>query len=108
MEIGPFQLVVIGLATWRVSSLFANEEGPFQIFSHIRHALGEQYVNGQRIATTHVGKGLACQWCNTVWFAFIWILIILIDPFFIYAAMIFAVSTLAIIVEEAITRIEGP
>ena len=35
--------VSLALATWRVASLLAEEEGPFGIFVKLRHAMGEYY-----------------------------------------------------------------
>lgn len=53
-------LVLLALATWRLASMFTNEDGPFQIFSKIR-ILFLFHLPG-------LHPGLECEWCNSIWF----------------------------------------
>lgn len=47
-------IVIAILATWRISSLFANEDGPFYVFARLR-------------SVRFLGKLLDCLWCVSVW-----------------------------------------
>jgi len=93
--------VVLALATWRLSSLLATEEGPWSIFERLRGRLG--VVRGDEgilRASSMLGKGLICVWCNSVWIGgALTIFYILCGEWAIYAAMPLALSTAAVIVE---------
>lgn len=79
------EIAVAILATWRISSLFAKEDGPFHIFVRLRSVRG-------------LGDLLDCLWCVSVWvgalvglllhFGLTWVLV----PF--------ALSALAIGIDE--------
>ncbi len=67
-----FDFIILGLAVWRLSSLFSNEIGPFRIFAKLRIWAGETLtVEGRRVATTGFGEGLICTACESVWWAII-------------------------------------
>jgi hypothetical protein len=56
------------LATWRLTSLFVDERGPFDIFGKIRDLAGIKYDEYSRpCADTEIGKALLCPWCTSVW-----------------------------------------
>jgi hypothetical protein len=66
------QVVVIGLAAWRVASLFAVESGPFKIFTRLRTLLGfEHDPAGEPVAhpDTVLANLFACVWCLSLWTA---------------------------------------
>jgi hypothetical protein len=46
-------------ATWRLSSLIAQERGPDNVLGKLR-----QHYQG-----TEVGEWLGCIWCNSLWIA---------------------------------------
>lgn len=61
-------LVLLALATWRVSSLLASEDGPYRILARLRHMLGVRYdEHSLPYGTTELAKMVACIWCNSVW-----------------------------------------
>lgn len=67
-------LVVCGLATWRISSLFVSEEGPFEMFTNIRKRCGVHiFANSDPdISIVPDNQGqlarlLSCIWCFSVW-----------------------------------------
>lgn len=65
-------LLVLCMATWRLSSLFAYEDGPYGLFAKMRYAAGiRQSVlpGGVPYSEKELGKGLMCLWCNSVWMA---------------------------------------
>ena len=52
----PFDLVVLALATWRLSYMLVMEAGPFDVFKRLR-------------ASTKLGGLLECVFCMSVWVA---------------------------------------
>ena len=61
--------LILALAVFRLSSLFAEEEGPFHLFDRIRHFIGVRYdVNGLPMGNNVIANGITCVWCNSVWF----------------------------------------
>ena len=51
--------VVLALGVWRMSSLLANEDGPWRMFKLFRDWVCLKYPG--------IGEGLICEWCNSVW-----------------------------------------
>lgn len=62
------RVLLIGLAGWRVASLFVQEDGPWAIFARIREAVGllpgEAPPPGLRGFLCGL---LGCVWCLSVW-----------------------------------------
>lgn len=61
------QVVVCGLAGWRLASLLVIEDGPFDIFDRLRRAAGVPDGVGE-IEGLLPGI-LTCVWCASVWTA---------------------------------------
>ena len=60
------------LATWRLSNLIANEDGPFDVFARLRLRAGVYYdVDSNPIGKNVFARGLLCIWCVSVWIAFV-------------------------------------
>jgi hypothetical protein len=59
------QVIVIGLAAWRVSSLLTSEDGPGKIFERFRQLIGaaEGEVKGL------LPELFSCVWCLGLWAA---------------------------------------
>lgn len=80
--ISPFDFLILALATWRLSSLLADEDGSFGTLERLRTWLGVRYVsddgNGVGIRRyvpddtptlkRAIARGVICRWCNSVWF----------------------------------------
>ena len=95
------ELVVLALATWRLTSLLVWEDGPFEVFARLRHMLGVRY-DEQSIAygTNWFAKGVVCPACASVWFGALWcIMYLLWNPVW-YVALPFSLSAGAIVVER--------
>ena len=95
-------LLVLGLATWRVSSLFVAEEGLLGIFAKFRFFIGVKYDSlSQPVGTNFIADIFTCVWCASVWvglfFAVLWF--INADAAIILA-LPFALSAVAILIEE--------
>lgn len=57
------EVIIIGLAGWRVASLFVQEDGPWDVFERVRAraGLGVGEVSGFWPSL------LSCVWCASVW-----------------------------------------
>jgi len=60
--------LILALATFRISSLIADEDGPFGLFEWLRGKVGvKRDGNGDNYGTNNFAVGVACQWCNSIW-----------------------------------------
>lgn len=97
-------LLILILATWRLSSLLVNEAGPLDMFDRLRHLAGvRQNEYGVIYAANVAGRALTCVWCTSVWtglgvFLFWWYV-----PYGLWLLVPLALSGGAIIVEEVIS-----
>ena len=93
------EFIVLALATWRISSLFVDEPGPFRIFIRIRESTGITHdVDGNplTIPDGFFSEVLSCVWCFSVWAAMFWTVMYLLCGYTLYLAMPFALSAVAI------------
>ena len=76
-------LILISITNWRISNLIQDEEGPFDIFVHLRRLIGltkveDLPINEQLLYPddkfVHNGNFFAklveCIWCLSVWVGF--------------------------------------
>jgi hypothetical protein len=83
-------LLILSLATWRVSSLFVVEDGPFKMFAKLRGKI------------TLFGL-LSCLWCLSVWVGAAVIAAWYFVPFWtVILCAPFAVSGAAIMIDRYI------
>lgn len=95
-----YKFILIGMAVWRLSSLLANEDGPFDLFARIRNAVGVKYnKESETYGTNWFSKGIICVWCNSIWVAGL-VAIYFSDDFAIWLIHTLALSTTAIIVDS--------
>jgi len=93
------EFIVLALATWRISSLFVDEPGPFRIFIRIRELMGITHdADGIPLV---IPDGLfsdlfSCVWCMSIWIGFFLTILFLYVPNFVYFAAPFALSAVAI------------
>jgi len=65
---GPWAFVILALAVFRVTSLLVREDGPWEVFARLRHAVGVRYSAANvAMGTNELAKGLTCMWCASVW-----------------------------------------
>lgn len=90
------------LATWRVSSLIAREEGPWEVLTRLRYLLGERYnERSQPYGTTMISKLAGCIWCNSIWVGLLVVLIYELSPTaYLWVTMPLSLSAGAIALEE--------
>lgn len=65
------RVILLSLVVFRISELFAIDEGPFEIFSKLR---GWAMVHHYKFY-----EGLICRYCNGMWFSFLLVPILSID-----------------------------
>lgn len=59
---------MLTLATWRISSLLANEMGPADILESFRHRVGVRYdERNNRYGQNIVAEAMICVWCISIW-----------------------------------------
>ena len=87
----------MGLSTWRISSILHREE----IFSFFRKWIGVDDSNPTTtiFPDTFIGRLFSCIWCLSVWVAII-MLVCYFVSFLRPLILLFAISTLAVLVEE--------
>jgi fatty acid desaturase len=62
--------VLLALATWRISSLLVNEDGPWHVFARLRALVGVRHDDEfQPVASNVVAGAFTCIWCMSVWVA---------------------------------------
>ena len=96
------ELIVFGLATWRISSLLVDEPGPFRMFVKIRELVGITHDaddNVEMIPGGFLPGILSCIWCNSIWVGLFWTIMYWI-PYSIYLALPFALSAVAILLAK--------
>jgi len=101
----PFDFLLIGMATWRLSSLLVDEAGPLDIFQTLRDKLG---VYPAKVGDEVICKckypvfGMfCCVWCMSIWVSVLMLTLYTIAPFLV---QLMAVSTLAIGVNELVKK----
>ncbi len=114
-------LVVLALATWRLSSLLVVEDGPFDIFRSLRSLVGAgefsqagmdaERLTPQELEEVMMRAGrpesflaglLSCVWCTSVWVAaFLVATTLLVPAITFYVALVFALSAAAIFLQES-------
>lgn len=121
MLIAPFVppdalgLGVLGLATWRLSSLLIRERGPFDVFVFLRAAAGVEHDDaGGPIAwpDTTLGGLFACVWCMSVWIGLlllgVWTWGGFVGGFYCVGLALSALAILIDTTQERIGRRHGP
>ena len=105
MTVTSLNFILYSLAVWRLSSLFANEDGPFYIFKKLRAICEQLSENNFFCKLFGLYQGLQCEWCNSIWFAFpiAWLLfdVSLFNSFIIPLAA----STVVIIIKCSLEKI---
>lgn len=97
-------IAVLILATWRLSSLLAQEAGPADVFARLRARLGVWYDEaGDPDGATVLAKGIPCVWCNSVWIGVVLAVAYWLAPDVVFwLALPLALSAGAIVVHEVV------
>lgn len=67
-NMGLMDFLVLGLATWRLTSLLVKEDGPWDVFARFRSWVGVRFnAQSEPYGDTFLGSLLVCVWCTSVW-----------------------------------------
>ena len=64
------QMILLGLAGFRLASLISTERGPADVFIRFRELFGFVHNEDGEVVShppTTFARGLACMWCSSVW-----------------------------------------
>jgi len=91
--------IILSLAVWRLSSLLVEEDGPWCVFSRLRHFAGVRVdEDGRAYGLNELGYMLSCIWCTSLLIAFSWFIFWLISPrWSVFTALPFALTGLTVI-----------
>lgn len=102
-------LIIYGLATWRLASLFVNESGPGDMFVHLRELCGIEHddLKQKTIIPDGILAGIfSCVWCCSIWVGVFWMVFDLLLPAVaLRAAVLFAFSALAVGFQRWVERV---
>jgi len=94
------ELLTLGLATWRISSLLVEEDGPFDFFAKMRRKIGITYNEySQKVGSNVLAEMLTCMWCTSFWVAIA--ICLLFDASLSFTRSL-AVGAIAIIIDRII------
>lgn len=93
---------ILALATFRISSMIAYEDGPFGLFEWARGKLGVRRDDkGKNYGTNNFAVGVVCIWCNSVWVGVALMgLYIYSKQITVWIAFPLALSAVAIVISE--------
>lgn len=81
--------IILSLATWRLSHLITNEDGPYQMLAEFRHI------------TVRYTKLFSCIYCLSVWLGIIFVIGYYFYPTIVFwIALPMALSGLAIVIDR--------
>ena len=98
-------ILLLTLATWRITSLLYAEDGPYVILARLRRRLGVYYTGDKRQADNELGKAFNCPACLSVWVGGAVALSYVVIPAWVWLPL--ALSAGAIIIETFVSRGES-
>lgn len=96
-------LLVLGLACWRITSLFVSETGPFDVFLRIREAAGIGHDENDRpymYPDTFFAQLLSCVWCFSMWAALLSVFYWFFPTVTVAVALIPALSAIVVLFDH--------
>jgi hypothetical protein len=99
-------VIVLGLAIWRLSSLISRESGPYNIFALLRFRTGVVYNKmSEEIPSSELSRGILCLWCVSIWISIPLCALYFFFPVWaIFMCLPFAVSAVAILADGCVDR----
>jgi hypothetical protein len=96
--------LILALATFRISSLIADEDGPLGALEWLRSRIGvERDEGGQTYGTNNFAVGVICLWCNSLWIAITLVILYLwLGQMFIFICWPLALSTVTMVISRYI------
>src|SRR5512146_2920944 len=101
-------LLLLGLATWRLSHMLVGEDGPWFAFYRLRRWAGIEHDEDRhvfKVPERFLPMVLSCVWCASVWVSAGWVVFWLLAPAVaLPVAAWFAVSAVASGVNGLLSR----
>ena len=98
------EVLIYGLATWRISSILVHEAGPWDVFVRLRTLAGIGHDKNRQAVIIPDGffaSILSCIWCCSVWVGLGWMALAWFIPLIsIWLAAGLAFSTVAVVVQR--------
>ena len=94
--------IILALATFRISSLIADEDGPLGLFEWLRSLVGvKRDETGQTYVENNFAIGIICLWCNSIWIGVILMaLYMLSTQITVWISFPLALSTVTMIISR--------
>lgn len=98
------EISILGLATWRLTSLLVYEAGPYELLARFRRTIGVYYDERSRAqGRNEFARAFTCAWCLSVWIgAAVAGAYYLSSELTVAAALPFALSAIAVLVESIV------
>jgi len=98
------ELLILILATWRITSLLNREHGPWDVLGRWRHLIGVRVNDvGETYGTNELARGLVCVWCVSVWIGVGWAVLHYFQPqIAFWLALPLALSAGAIVIDNMV------
>ena len=97
----------LSLAAWRLASLIANEDGPWQIFKRFRQRAEVWCKKYKFCSDLGLYELLACEWCNSIWIGIgLTLLSLWIGDAILYIALPLALSTVVIVIKYLVQYLQ--
>lgn len=98
-------VAILILATWRLASMLAGEDGPYNVLAKIRYLAGVRYdEHSLPYGKNEVGKMVLCVWCNSVWIGGLWTVVYYFWSGCVWLALPLALSAGAIWLDGGLER----
>ena len=98
----------LSLAAWRLASLVANEDGPWQIFKRLRRHAEEWCKRYRFCSDLGLHELVSCEWCNSIWIGVgLTLLYLWIGETILYLALPLALSTVAIVIKYIVQVLQS-
>jgi len=105
--VNPIDFIIFSLATWRIASLFAREDGPFFMFRKLREHIGITHDEDGKVfevPDTFLAGALSCVWCCSMWVAAGWTIFWFLVPILsVKCALLFALATGAVLIDKLVS-----
>lgn len=100
------EFIILGLATWRLTSLLSEEQGPFGVGDWLRKRLGAGGDEQGAYAKNAIAAEVICFWCVSLYSGAFWLsLWLLAGEIAFYAALPFALSAFALALHSQGVRV---
>ena len=98
------ELLILILATWRITSLLNREHGPWDILGRWRHLIGIRTNDvGETYGINELARLVDCPWCLSPWVAGGLALSVATDPVD-WALTMLALSAGTIMIDNLVSR----